>query len=178
MLLEDLPTDSLEYENALEILTAGKRGADLVNQILTFSRQTEHKLLPIRIQTVLEEVLKLIRSTIPSYIEVNHDIKKDCGLILADPTQIHQIAMNIITNAYHAIEADGGKINVGLREVDLERADLPSNNIEPGKYALLSFSILEMGFHLSLRIKFLILILQPRNTAKERGLFVRCLWNC
>jgi len=131
LLLEDLPEDSFEHENALEILTAGKRGSELVKQILSFSRQAEHKMVPTRIQKILKEVLNLSRSTIPSYIEIIQNIQADCGLIMADPTQIHQIAMNLVTNAYHAVETDNGKIIVELREAQLEEA---------GKYAILSVS--------------------------------------
>jgi signal transduction histidine kinase/ActR/RegA family two-component response regulator len=165
LLMEDLSKDSVEYENALEILTAGKRGADLVNQILTFSRQTEHKMAPTRIQIVLKEVLKLTRSTIPSCIEINQNIKNDCGMVMADPTQIHQIAMNIITNAYHAIEADGGRISVVLRETELELSDLPSKNIGPGKYALLSFSDTGNGIPPEYKDK----IFDPYFTTKKQG---------
>ncbi|NWH05560.1 hybrid sensor histidine kinase/response regulator [Desulfobacter latus] len=165
LLMEDLSKDSIEYENALEILTAGKRGADLVNQILAFSRQSEHQMSPTRIQTVLEEVLKLTRSTIPSYIEINHDIKTDCAMVMADPTQIHQIAMNIITNAYHAMETADGKISVVLRETELALSDLPSKHIEPGTYALLSFSDTGSGIPPELRDK----IFDPYFTTKEKG---------
>nr|WP_319575820.1 PAS domain-containing protein [uncultured Desulfobacter sp.] len=165
LLIEDLSKDSPEYENAMEILTAGKRGADLVNQILAFSRQTEHKMAPTRIQTVLKEVLKLTRSTIPSYIEINQNIKNDCGMVMADPTQIHRIAMNIITNAYHAIDTDDGKISVVLRETEIELSDLPGKNIEPGKYALLSFSDTGHGIPPAYRDK----IFDPYFTIKEQG---------
>ena len=96
LLLEDLPPESPEYENTQEILKAGQRGAELVEQILAFSRQTKHKLIPIRLQQIIKEVLKLMRATIPSDIEIVHDIQKNCGLVMADPTQIHQVA-----NEYH-----------------------------------------------------------------------------
>ncbi|MDM8523952.1 PAS domain S-box protein [Desulfococcaceae bacterium HSG8] len=165
LLLEDLAEDSLEYENALEILTAGKRGGELVKQILSFSRQSEHKMAPTRIQKILREVLKLSRSTIPSYIEIIENIQPDCGLIMADPTQIHQIAMNIITNAYHAVEADGGKITVRLRETQLEEADLPAINLEPGKCAILSVSDTGSGISAELMDK----IFDPYFTTKEQG---------
>ncbi|MDM8554254.1 PAS domain-containing protein [Desulfococcaceae bacterium HSG7] len=165
LLLEDLAEDSLEYENALEILTAGKRGAELVKQILSFSRQSKHEMVPTRIQKILREVLKLSRSTIPSYIEIIENIQPDCGLIMADPTQIHQVAMNIITNAYHAVEADDGKITVRLRETQLEEADLPVINLEPGEYAILSVSDTGSGISAELMDK----IFDPYFTTKERG---------
>jgi len=165
LLMEDLSKDSIQYENAREILTAGKRGADLVNQILAFSRQSEHQMSPTRIQIVLKEILKLTRSTIPSYIEINHDIKQDCGMIMADPTQIHQIAMNIITNAYHAMETGDGKISVLLRETELALSDVPSKHIQPGKYALLSFSDTGSGIPPELMDK----VFDPYFTTKEKG---------
>ena len=114
---------ALSYKNAQEILRAGIRGSDLVKQILAFSRQSEHKMIPIRVQPVLKEVMKLMRSTIPSYIEIDENIQSDCGLLMADPTQIHQVAMNIITNAFHAVESKGGKIYVELKEVSLARLE-------------------------------------------------------
>lgn len=86
MLMEDLPKDSPEYENAREILKAGKRGNDLVKQILAFSRQSEHKIMPMRPRQILKEVIRLTRSTIPSNITINQDLQRDCGLINADPT--------------------------------------------------------------------------------------------
>jgi CheY-like chemotaxis protein len=120
---------------------------------------------PTRIQTVLKEVLKLTRSTIPSYIEINQNIKNDCGMVMADPTQIHQITMNIINNAYHAIDTDYGKISVVLRETEIELSDLPGKNIEPGKYALLSFSDTGHGIPPAYRDK----IFDPYFTTKEQG---------
>jgi PAS domain S-box-containing protein len=140
LLLEDLPPGSPEHENAAEIFNAGRRGSDLVKQILAFSRQSEHKMIPTRVQHILKEVLKLSRSTIPSSIEIVQDIQPDCGLVMADPTQIHQVAMNIITNAYHAVEADGGAITVRLSETKLEAADLHGISLDPGRYAVLSFA--------------------------------------
>ena len=85
MLMDDLPPDGMEYENAQEILTAGKRGSELVNQILAFSRQNENIMIPVRVQQILKEVLKLIRSTIPANIEINHHLNSDCDVVMAEP---------------------------------------------------------------------------------------------
>ena len=165
LLLEDIPRDSQEYENAQEILRAGKRGSDLVNQILAFSRQSAHQLIPIRAQQILREVLKLMRATIPSYIEIHEDIQRDCGLIMANPTQIHQVAMNIITNAFHAMESEGGKITVKLKEVTLEAGELPGSFLESGRYAVLSISDTGHGMPADLLTK----IFEPYFTTKEQG---------
>ncbi|MEJ2040348.1 MAG: response regulator, partial [Desulfosarcinaceae bacterium] len=165
MLLEDLPMDSPEYENALEILNAGKRGSDLVKQILAFSRQSEHKMIPVRIQQVLKEVLKLIRATIPSNIEIVQDIQADCGLVLADPIQIHQVAMNLITNAYHAVEEKGGQVAVGLRAAVLGGGSSKAIGLEPGAYAILTISDDGAGMDDATMHK----IFEPYFTTKERG---------
>ncbi|MFO7886118.1 MAG: ATP-binding protein [Desulfobacteraceae bacterium] len=140
LLMEDLPEGGVEYENVRAILTAGRRGADLVKQILAFSRQTEHQMSAVKIQYVIKEALKLLRSTLPSYIEIHQDIKTDCGLIKADPTQIYQVIMNIITNAFHAVETKGGNISVSLRETPLELSDVSGKDIPPGRYVILSVS--------------------------------------
>jgi PAS domain S-box-containing protein len=165
MLLEDLPAGSLEHENAQVILDAGKRGGDLVKQILAFSRQTEHKVIPVRIQQILKEVLKLGRSTIPTDIEIAQDIQADCGMVMADPTQLHQIAMNLITNAYHAIEQTSGIISVQLKETILGREGLADSLLEPGRYALLSVSDTGCGIDPPLMKK----IFDPYFTTKEQG---------
>ncbi|MCP3871991.1 MAG: response regulator [Desulfobacteraceae bacterium] len=165
MLLEDLPEDSLEYENAEEIYHAGKRAGDLVNQILAFSRQAEHKMTPVRVQNVLKEVLKLSRSTIPSNIEIHENIQQDCGLIMADPTQIHQIAMNLITNALHAIGAKNGVIDIELEEIAIQENELPDNEILAGEYVRLSVSDNGTGMPQSAINK----IFEPYFTTKKKG---------
>jgi len=165
LLLDDLPENSLDHENLMEIVTAGKRGSELVKQILTFSRQSEHKMVPTRLQKIIKEVVKLSRSTIPSYIDLSDDIQNDCGLALADSIQIHQVAMNLITNAYHAVEdGDGKKIFVRLREKYLEEADLAGIKAAPGKYAILSVSDTGNGIPADLMDK----IFDPYFTTKEQ----------
>jgi PAS domain S-box-containing protein len=165
LLLEDLPSTSIEYRNVHQILKAGKRGADLVKQILTFSRQSEHQVKPVRLPRILKEVLKLGRSTIPSNIEIVHDIQSDCGLVVADPTQLHQIAMNLITNAYHSVEQTGGKISLQLKEIELTNGDLEGSSIDTGQYAVLSISDTGCGIDPSVMDK----IFDPYFTTKEQG---------
>ena len=164
MLLEDLPPGSGVRENAEEIFKAGKRGSDLVKQILAFSRQSEHKMMPTRIQDVLKEVIKLSRSTIPTYIEIEQDIQQDCGMVLADPSQIHQIGMNIITNAYHALEDDGGTISVTLRQKVIEQQESVDLNIALGAYAVLTIKDTGIGIPEDLIGK----VFDPYFTTKEQ----------
>jgi len=165
MLLEDLPPDSLEHENATEIFNAGKRGSDLVRQILAFSRQAEHRMMPVQIQSILKEVLKLIRSTIPANIEIQQNIQHDCGKVLADATQVHQIGMNLITNAFHAVESSNGKIRVELKEILLKKDDLTGNPILPGQYILLSVSDTGTGIPKEVIAR----IFDPYFTTKKQG---------
>ncbi len=165
MLKEDLPPNSPEHESAQEIFNAGKRGGELVKQILAFSRQSEHKLSPVRFQKILAEVLKLTRSTIPSDIEIHHDIQQNCGSVMAELTQLHQIAMNLITNAYHAVENESGIISVQLKEIRMDGGELKDSPLKPGQYAMLSVS--DNGFGIPRNM--INNIFEPYFTTKEKG---------
>ena len=165
LLLEDLPLGSPERENADEIYSAGIRGAELVKQILAFSRQSEHKMIPTRIQDVVKEALKLCRSSIPTYIEISDDIQQDCRMVMADPTQIHQINMNIITNAYHAVDKTGGKISVILKQITIKLSRARDLDISPGEYIHLSISDDGHGISGDLIKK----IFDPYFTTKDKG---------
>lgn len=165
MLMEDFPEGSPEHDSAEEIFKAARRGSDLVRQILAFSRQTEKQMIPIKPQQIITEVLKLTRSTIPTFISLKHDIQKDCGLIPGNPTQLHQIAMNLITNSYHAIENHNGKISVGLREAELAAADLVGSDLQPGRYAMLTVTDSGSGIDPAIIEK----IFDPYFTTKEKG---------
>ena len=114
MISEELPENSVLKEPVNEILSAAKRARNLVQQILTFSRQAEKEVRPLAVQIIVKEVLKLIRSSLPSTIIMEKNIDPDTSMVLADPTQIHQILMNLTTNAFHAMEESGGTLFVGL----------------------------------------------------------------
>jgi PAS domain S-box-containing protein len=165
LLLEDLSPGSPEHDNIQMILQAGKRGSDLVKQILSFSRQAEYKIIPVRVQQVLKEALKLSRSAIPINIEITQDISNDCGFVMADPTQIHQIAMNLITNAFHAVENTDGKIDIRIQEVMLKSDEWKDDPVQPGHYALLSISDNGCGIPPSIMGK----IFDPYFTTKDKG---------
>ncbi len=165
MLLEDLPEDSLEYENAEEIFTAGKRAGNLVQQILAFSRQSEHKMTAVRVQSVLKEVLKLSRSTIPTNIEIHENIQQNCGLVMADSAQVHQISMNLITNAFHAVEEKNGTIDIELKQIDLKGNEIPGSALQPGQYDRLSVSDNGIGMSQDTIHN----IFEPYFTTKEQG---------
>ncbi|MCP4670069.1 MAG: hybrid sensor histidine kinase/response regulator, partial [Desulfobacula sp.] len=140
MLMEDTPEESPFREGINQIYAGAIRASELVKQILTFSRQDSGDLKLMKIQPVIKEALKLIRSSIPTTIDIQQNINPDCGVIKADPTQIHQIVMNLATNAFHAMEENGGKMKINLKKVELEESDLFNLDIQPGTYACLSIS--------------------------------------
>jgi len=167
MLKEDFPLGSPEHDSAQEIFNAGQRGGELVKQILAFSRQTDHKLQPVRIQKILEEILKLTRSSIPADIEIHQDIQQNCGSVMADPTQLHQIGMNLITNAYHAVEHTSGRISVQLKGIMMDAGEIKDKDISlrPGASVILSVS--DNGTGISPNV--IRNIFEPYFTTKKQG---------
>jgi len=165
MMLDDFPPGSMERQNIQEIFQAGTRGRELVQQILSFSRQSDHQPIPVHIQKILKEVLKLCRATIPADITITKDIQTECGPIMADPTQIHQIAMNLITNAFHAVEPFGGAITIQLRQIDFHHGDDPAVQLVSGRYAVLSVTDTGPGIDPAVMNK----IFDPYFTTKAKG---------
>ncbi len=165
MLLEDLSPDSEEYGNAQEILAAGKRGSDLIKQILALGRQSENKMMPVHFHEILKEVLTLCRSTIPANIDITHEIQENVYPVTANPTQMHQLTMNLITNAYHAIDGTSGTIHLTFKEIVLGLDDVKNYLLAPGRYALLSVSDTGSGIPKALIDK----IFEPYFTTKEKG---------
>jgi len=103
-------------EKLKSVLHAGNRAKELVAQILTFSRMQEQILAPVRIAPILKEALKLLQASLPANIELKTNIFAQ-EKVMADPTQIHQIIMNLCTNAYHAMERIGGTLTVSLEVI-------------------------------------------------------------
>ena len=153
-----------EYADHINI--AALRAKDLVSQILAFSRQSsESPIAPIQLKSALKEIIKLCRATIPSSIKIVEDIQKDCSSVLVDPSHLHQVAMNLIINAYHAVEPSGGHILIDLHEVTLDRADVAGTSLLPGRYVNMSVSDTGCGIDPALIDK----IFDPYFTTKEQG---------
>ena len=165
MMLEDIPKDNPLRGHLVEVFSGAKRARDLVKQILTFSRQSDHERKPIETQRVIKEALKLIKSSLPTTIEISKDIQKDCGLVLADPIQIQQIMMNLCTNAYHAMEKTGGKLAITLKEVELTAEDLKDPVMIPGPHVCLTVADNGPGMGQSIIDR----IFDPYFTTKEEG---------
>jgi len=137
-----------------------------VRQILSFSRQKEQELRPVRIQNIAYEALKLLRASIPTTIEFQVDIDKGCGPIRADPTQMHQIFMNLCTNAYHAMLKTGGILSVSVKEVTLAEGEEPAvPDLPPASYVAVNISDTGCGMDsATLRKAF-----DPYFTTKQKG---------
>jgi len=124
----------LKVKDIDEILFASQRAKDLVKQILTFSRRTEEEFKALKIETVINESMKFLRASLPSTIEIVQRLYNDCGYIKGDPIRIQQIIMNLVTNAYHAMEKKGGKIEIEVQKLDkinkkiYKELNLSSNN--------------------------------------------------
>ncbi len=133
-----------------QVLEAGSRAATLVHQILTFSRQTEQERKPVQVGPLIEEALKLLRSSLPSTIEIRHTITvpPERATVMADPTHIHQVLMNLCTNSAHAMRSRGGLLSVELSETELD-ASFASRypGIKPGRYLRLSVADTGHGMH-------------------------------
>jgi signal transduction histidine kinase len=138
--IHDLPAESPTHKHLERVLKSSKRAKDLVQQILTFSRQTgtpEYKLIDVR--PVIKEVLDLLRALIPSTVELNQELAADEYMIRADRNQIHQLIMNLCSNAYQALDDDRGSITVALESVVVdEQLSLNQPNLHVGRYVRLS----------------------------------------
>ncbi|MDA8141904.1 MAG: PAS domain S-box protein, partial [Desulfobacteraceae bacterium] len=161
----DLPANSPLRESISQIVDASTKAKELVKQILTFSRQHEHELRPIQVHHIVQEAGNLLRASIPKSIEIKKSIHKT-GYILADPAQIHQVVMNLGTNAYHAMRETGGTLSIGVKEIEVEPdLYLPGLTVQPGKYVRLEISDTGIGMDEAVKAK----IFDPYFTTKKEG---------
>ena len=124
-----------------EVLKAGTRARDLVKQILTFSRQSGTKKSPLEITSLIKETIKFLRASLPTTIEIHYHPPSSETTVMADPTQIHQVIMNLCTNAAYAMKETGGVIDIRVSEKDLSNPDDPEQKgLPPGRYLQLSVS--------------------------------------
>lgn len=152
--------------NLEQVNKAGLRAKDLVQQILTFSRKTTHKPKPLQIELIVKEALKLLRASTPATVGIQQNIDNNCGLVLADPTQIHQVIINLCTNAVDAVRGSGGKIEVGLNKVEINGNTVFDNVSLPwGEYVQLTVSDNGKGMDEETIAR----IFDPFFTTKEAG---------
>jgi signal transduction histidine kinase/DNA-binding response OmpR family regulator len=159
-----LSKDSKVWRHMGEVLKACNQAKELVQQILTLSRQTEERRTPMPLHPIIQEALRLLRSSIPSTIEIRQDIDKSCGPVLAVSAQIHQVVMNLCTNAYHAMRDRGGVLSVTMKQIHVGQSD-KGLAFTPGDYIRLDVSDTGQGMEQSTMEK----IFDPYFTTKKKG---------
>jgi PAS domain S-box-containing protein len=166
MAKEASPAGSRMERHLELVLDAGHRAAGLVRQILAFSRQGETKPLKMEPALIIKEAVKLLRSTIPSTIEIDVRLNTTPLFIIADPVQLQQVVMNLCTNAFHAMEETGGTITLALQACDLTAEDLVFHpHVAPGPFVRFTVADTGPGIPAPIRQK----IFEPYFTTKEIG---------
>jgi PAS domain S-box-containing protein len=163
--LNDIEKESILCQNLQEVLRASGRAKDLVKQILTFSRQTAQELKPVQVKLICKEAIKFLRASLPTTIEIHQEIESD-SLVMADPTQIHQVLMNLCTNAGHAMGEKGGVLEVKIADVQLE-ADFMAQHTELKAGPYLELSVSDTGYGIPAHL--LDRIFDPFFTTKEKS---------
>jgi len=139
--LEDVADNEKAHRRLEKVLQSGLRARDLVSQILTFSRQTKKERRPISVSPIIKEALKLLRATLPTTIQIHQHLETETDLIVGDPVQIHQVLMNLCTNAKHAMRREGGTLEVRLTEVTLQAEEsLALFHLDPGRFLKLTIT--------------------------------------
>ena len=164
--MDEVPEDSVAYKNLQEIIKAANRAKELVQQILTFSRQSGQERKPIKVQYIVKEALNLLRASIPASIEIAHNIDDHCSPVMGDATQIHQVIMNLCTNAYQAMQDKGGRMEVILSEVDVGYEEtIEKIGMQPGRHLQLLVKDEGCGMDSAVMDR----IFEPYYTTKEQG---------
>jgi len=159
--------ESKVFQYLEEVFKAGNRARDLVRQILSISRQAEQKRKPVNIKVITREALRMLKATLPSTIEIKENLVENIALIEADPVQIHQVIMNLVTNASQSMKEKGGTLTVTL-DIEELQSNVKKNdhNIEAGKYVKLTISDTGHGISKENRKR----IFDPYYTTKALGM--------
>lgn len=163
-MFDALPDSKIQQELD-QVLKATYRASDLVRQILTFSRKTGQERQPIDPEALVGEALKLIRATLPTTIDIRQHLQSDGAKVLANATQMHQVIMNLCTNAAHAMEENGGTIEVRLDRKEFRGATAGQHGVSPGPY--LEIRIKDTGHGIPPAVKQR--IFDPYFTTKAQG---------
>jgi len=162
--LDDAENETILHKNLQEVIVAGNRAKDLVKQILAFSRQADQELKPVQVELIVKEAVKLIRASLPSTIEIELNLASKSAA-LADPTQIHQVLMNLCTNAHHAMSENGGVLTVSLRDVRIDSGfESRKLDLATGGYMCLQIQDTGHGMPEEVRAR----IFDPFFTTKDR----------
>ncbi len=165
MLIDDLAGDRYLQGKLRAILDSSMRAAELVKQILAFSRRQKVSKRPVKIQTIIQEALPLIRHTLPTTIAISLRIDDACPPVTADSGQIHQVLLNLTTNAGHSMKNTAGTLEIGLAVMAADQTDLPHPHLVPGRYADLTVTDTGTGMDETIAAK----IFDPFFTTKGVG---------
>lgn len=138
--MSDVDEDTLTWKDLDRAIKAAQRGSRVVKQILTFSRPSQEGFKPTDIGEVVREAVDFIKASLPRNIEVHAKVPEEQPLIMADPTQIHQVIMNLCTNSFQALRENGGLINLILSLAEVEDEHARFMSVSPGTYLRLSIS--------------------------------------
>jgi len=166
MLMMGLPPDSHIQYNLQQIYQAGNRAKEMIRQILAFSRKDRQEKKPLKLGAVIRDTVKLLRGSIPTTIDIQYNIKTDADTILANSTQIHQVILNLCTNAAHAMRENGGQLRIDLDDfiIDSDSSD-NFQRLSPGRY--LRLTIKDTGTGIDPKI--MANIFEPYFTTKRIG---------
>ena len=166
MIMDDVRDLKSAKHNVKQVLRAANRAKDLVKHIRTFSQQRAGDRRPLLLQSIIDEAFSLLKATVPARIKMKMQLDDSCGPVLADPTQIHQVVMNLGTNAFHAMRENGGTFNVDLSEVEIDSAaTADAMGITQGKYVKLEVGDNGHGMENSVKER----IFEPFYTTKGPG---------
>lgn len=166
LVIQSVPQDSRICSNLQRVLDAANRAGDMVKQILAFSRQDKPERQPLDVSPIIKEGIKFLRASIPATIEIRQFVESRLPKIDGDPTQIHQVLINLCTNAAHAMKGTKGVLTINLKSVHLEEdfrgERLPKNS---GDYIYLSVADTGQGMSPEIMDH----IFEPYFTTKEKG---------
>lgn len=164
--LQDLPQDSEVHTNLTRVLQSINKGTDTVHQILLFSRDQKPELKPIKLSAIIDDGLKMVRAALPTSIILQSDIDPNTGYILGDSVRMHQVILNLCTNAAHAMRDKVGRLTVSLQNIQID----PGNRgrwrqVKPGLYVQLAVQDNGIGMDSQTLER----IFEPFFTTKEQG---------
>ena len=164
--LDDIPENLSGRKHLEQVLKSGVRAKNLVQQILSFTRQTKQERKPIQLGLVIKETMEMLRATISTTIAFEGTIETETGTVLCDPTQIHQLLINLCGNAAHAMRERGGVLNVSLDRIDLdENSAAGYAELKPGTYNRISVTDTGEGMDKAILER----IFEPFFTTKDTG---------
>ena len=164
--LDDLEAEGGPWHNMEQILQASQRARELVKQILTFSRKSEREKKPVDLMLLMKETYRMLRASLPTTIDMSLEITTKAGAILADPSQIQQVIMNLATNAAYAMRENGGMLTMALSDIAFTADSFrPDPEMRPGRYLQLTVKDTGTGIAEEVRKR----MFEPFFTTKEAG---------